>query len=1009
MKSGILKKTVLCLLLGICLFPGAANAVQDGGYDVFSGLWVKSVLRTSAGSFTLIWKEVGRDITPSGDKVISGYFYADPDDFAYGSQYNPEVFVKIYAAANGWANIAFNHVTVDNVDVYSAHHYSGSAQQSGTVTLTGRLAEHSYTGVSPNADFTPPASTADAVPYQDGGYILFSDLWGKSVLRTSAGSFPLKWKEVGADTTPSGDRVISGYFYADPDDFAYGSQYNPELFVKVYVAANGWANIAFNHVTVDPVDVYSAHSYKGSAHNTGTAALSSRLAEHSYTGVRLADNPAGNHKPVAYAVSLSTNLSIPYIEQQLTATDADSDRLTYELIAPSSGSGYSEAFISPNSGVLYVTLSDDGTPSIVLPYHVSDGKIFSDPGNVTIEIAENSEEKSLGGNEIDPEVYAGFGRAVFMGNLQGAPGSSPTMPSSIDLSGNFPSPGDQGKQGSCSGWATAYALKTYQEKVEMGWSLNTSSHLFSPAFVYNQINGGQDRGALLSEALDIIVRKGCATLASMPYDPNDYRKQPDAQAFQEASDFKAVEKKTLNSTENIKSALVNRQAVVIGIWIYGSFQQLRGADSVYNSKSGGQKGYHFVTITGYDDNRYGGAFRVINSWGQNWGDSGYFWLPYNSQGLLNEAYVLEDAENSITPDPANEPVRPAPTGSWPNLEVKSWSADYSPRPRGAGTLQWEVANTGNATAAAGADVNLMLSKDQNLTSADVYVIYEEIQFDLAPGHSAYRDEENPVSFQFPDTLEEGTYYMAVWADDLNEIRESDENDNISWGSKLISIENSLPDLEVEKWYAEWDDYGYGKLTYRVTNSGKSGADNSDWDINLVLSPDEEIGNDDEIFLFYEDAGYSLASGETVYRDDNSAASFSLYEDAFGYSVPSGTYYMALWVDDLNEVDESNELNNSSLGWKTIDIGGYYRSAESTAGNAYNGRKLPPPDVRMRKVRITDTGDGGRNLEFLDENAVTGPEAGEESAVPPKTVSSKNQVIFPITEAIPMPEPVMIPK
>ncbi|MEE4357527.1 MAG: hypothetical protein V2I97_13770, partial [Desulfococcaceae bacterium] len=280
------KRIVFYFVAALFLILNPLNAsAQDGGYDVFSGLWLKSVLRTSAGSFTLIWKEVGRDITPSGDKVISGYFYADPARFAYGSQYNPEIFVKIYVASNGWANIAFNHVTVDNVDVYSAHHYNGTAQQSGTVTLYSRLEEHSYTGVSTYADFTPPFSAADASPYQDGGYILFWDLWAKSVLRTSAGFFILKWKEVGNDTTPSGDKVISGYFYADPDVFSYGSEYNPELFVKVYVASNGWANIAFNHVTVAPVDVYSAHIYNGRPNYTDTATLARRLTEHSYTGV----------------------------------------------------------------------------------------------------------------------------------------------------------------------------------------------------------------------------------------------------------------------------------------------------------------------------------------------------------------------------------------------------------------------------------------------------------------------------------------------------------------------------------------------------------------------------------------------------------------------------------------------------------------------------------------------------------------------------------------------------
>jgi hypothetical protein len=129
---------------------GNSGGTIGGGKTVASGLWLKAVLKTSAGNFTLIWKEVGSDTTPSGDKVVSGYFYANPAEFAYGSVYNPEAFVKIYIAKNGWANIAFNHVTVDNLDVYSAHNYTSTYDQSGTATLSNRLVEHSYNNVPLN-------------------------------------------------------------------------------------------------------------------------------------------------------------------------------------------------------------------------------------------------------------------------------------------------------------------------------------------------------------------------------------------------------------------------------------------------------------------------------------------------------------------------------------------------------------------------------------------------------------------------------------------------------------------------------------------------------------------------------------------------------------------------------------------------------------------------------------------------------------------------------------------
>ncbi len=142
-----------CLIMA----AGTGMAAQDGGYNVTSELWTKAVLKTPGKDVTLLWIEVGSDTTLTGAQVISGYFYADPNDFAYGSQYNPELFVKIYIDSSGWCNMAFNHVTVDDVVVYSAHNYSGSADQTGTAALTGRLLEHTYYGVGTGG--TTPANT----------------------------------------------------------------------------------------------------------------------------------------------------------------------------------------------------------------------------------------------------------------------------------------------------------------------------------------------------------------------------------------------------------------------------------------------------------------------------------------------------------------------------------------------------------------------------------------------------------------------------------------------------------------------------------------------------------------------------------------------------------------------------------------------------------------------------------------------------------------------------------
>ena len=165
----------------------------------------------------------------------------------------------------------------------------------------------------------------------------------------------------------------------------------------------------------------------------------------------------------------------------------------------------------------------------------------------------------------------------------------------------------------------------------------------------------------------------------------------------------------------------------------------------------------------------------------------------------------------------------------------SWTARYNSQLGGTGTWQYRVSNTGQATAATGVDVNLILSADQVADSSDHWVTWEEIPFELRPGFSAVRDADNPLSFRFPETIPAGTYYMALWVDDVNEVRECNETDNVSLGRNQVQFRSNLPDITVENWWARWfTGSGNGQLQYRVINKGTATITDATWDINLVL-------------------------------------------------------------------------------------------------------------------------------------------------------------------------------
>ena len=280
------------------------------------------------------------------------------------------------------------------------------------------------------------------------------------------------------------------------------------------------------------------------------------------------------------------------------------------------------------------------------------------------------EEYGLGLTFMDVDAY----RSSYI--LRADPVSVPSL---FDLSFDTPPPGDQGQQGSCVGWAVAYAMKSYQERVERGWPLADQRHLMSPAYVYNQIRlpGG---GAYFQDAFNLLVDQGAASLAAMPYDPRDFRRAPSAAARREAANYKiasfgAVERSSHDSfVREVKRHLVQRRPVIIGIWVYPDFRRLNRSNPIYDDTSGYNSGGHAIVIIGYDDAR--SAFKIINSWGTDWGIDGYGWIDYDaSERLILEAYVVEDVIASDVNDPPAPATVPSPADA--TLEVASGTVEMS--------------------------------------------------------------------------------------------------------------------------------------------------------------------------------------------------------------------------------------------------------------------------------------------------------------------------------------------
>lgn len=249
------------------------------------------------------------------------------------------------------------------------------------------------------------------------------------------------------------------------------------------------------------------------------------------------------------------------------------------------------------------------------------------------------------------------------------------MPAAASLEKYCPTPGDQGQYGTCVAFAVAYHLRTIlynklSAEVAGGRAvkLNPDGIIFSPTYVYEQIKDKSDNncqdGSNPVDAFELLKRSGVATLAMQPYACGASLKQ---EAIRQANQFRIADYQILykpgeddqeliiNST---KKALSEGYPCMLGFIVAESFYTVKGdvwREQLTDDGPTGKHGRHAMCVVGYDDRKYGGAFRVLNSWGTRWADKGYVWVPYKD--FSKYAIIGIQAYGPARPKPEpNKPV-----------------------------------------------------------------------------------------------------------------------------------------------------------------------------------------------------------------------------------------------------------------------------------------------------------------------------------------------------------------
>ncbi len=262
--------------------------------------------------------------------------------------------------------------------------------------------------------------------------------------------------------------------------------------------------------------------------------------------------------------------------------------------------------------------------------------------------SERKEPKFPSGLTPDPfELYESL-------PLFSAP-SEQNIPSDFSIESSFPPPGDQGNQKSSAGFAVAFGLITYLE-AEKSKTKNLSEILplsdkgqnlfYSPAYLYNQLNNGRDSGSSLLETLVLAESRGAVSLKEMPYTPSSFRAKPGPSQIELGRKVRLskIWKMDPNDLTSIKYVISKKNPVLISFLTFDNFLEIKG-DTVYSNFSGDSIGAQSLILIGYDDDKK--AFRVWNSWGREWGDSGYQWIDYHIfQKLVRSVFFVQSEKNA---------------------------------------------------------------------------------------------------------------------------------------------------------------------------------------------------------------------------------------------------------------------------------------------------------------------------------------------------------------------------
>jgi C1A family cysteine protease len=271
-------------------------------------------------------------------------------------------------------------------------------------------------------------------------------------------------------------------------------------------------------------------------------------------------------------------------------------------------------------------------------------------------------------SDQQPKRHYGYKKdAVKTGNMKSCRATVTSTIPSVDLRSKCPPVYDQGQLGSCVGNGVAFCHQFDQIKQGL-------KNTFAPSrlFVYynaRALDGtiNEDAGAQIHDGIQTIKQYGVCAESLWPYDPSKFAVKPAASSYVAAEKSQSIKYQQINqAAADIEQCLIEGYPVVFGMMVYDDFEgPVVAKTGMVPMPKGNTVGGHCMVIVGY--HRAKQLFTVRNSWGMNWGDGGYCYVPYGymlDRTQAQDFWIIESVETGIDvapiPTPTPAPV-PTPT------------------------------------------------------------------------------------------------------------------------------------------------------------------------------------------------------------------------------------------------------------------------------------------------------------------------------------------------------------